>query len=464
MALLPDPPTPTMSQGGNSNSSQASLMTPSTPPSRGAPQNTIDHPDLFHSPDISARGPEETDSFTTFSTPLMDHASPPAPPPKAPQDRSPASSSSLVNPHTQPVEQGGWASSLFVPPPQGQSNHYAYNNQTTTVPSLIPAGATIIEPVASYTFNGSAYIPDSTFQPYPQQQQQQPISNYCQQEQQQYQTVYSQPEYHDPYQQQQQYHQGYPEPELVDTIEKVDHVFDDNDSTPEKNTGKRKRLYWIGGVVITILAGVLIGLVVSMKNKGSGNNNGANSNNSASGNGAVPSGSRSSSMWSGSAPTGVPVGTTLSNGVVVPPPTGTLVVVPASTTTSGTGQPPVVNPPVQTTPPPQSIPPPVETTTTTTTTTTAEPSKPTSGGGGNYGPRVPTPPLPSLPAKGTCGPLWCSQNYYWWCMQDICVNDGDLKACKAGCTDQFCPMACEHNNGCMQGCQTNYQKCEQNCA
>ena len=433
-------------------------MAPSTPPSRGAPQNTIDHPDPFHSPDISARGPQESDSFTAPSTPLMNHTSPPVPPPKAPQDRSPATSSLLVNPHTQPVEQGGWASSLFVPPPQRQSNYYAYNNQLSAVPPRIPAGATIIEPVASYTFNGSAYIPDSTVQPYPQQQQQQPISNYCQQEQQQYQ---------DPYQHYQQHHQQqgyqeYPEPDLVDTTEKVDHIIDD-DSIPEKNSGKRKRLYWIGGVVITILAGVLIGLIVSIKNKDSGNNNGGSSNDSASGNGTRPSGSRSSSMWSGSAPTGVPVGTTLSNGVVVPPPTGTPVVVPPPTTTPGPGQPPVVNPPVQPTLPPQPNPPPEEKTTTTTATTTAEPSKPTSGGGGNYGPRVPAPPLPPLPPKGTCGPLWCSENYFWRCMQDICPKDGDLKACKAGCTDEFCPLVCEERNECMRGCSTNYQKCEEHC-
>ncbi|KAK3835364.1 MAG: hypothetical protein JOS17DRAFT_772713 [Linnemannia elongata] len=128
----------------------------------------------------------------------------PVSPPKGPQDRSLATSSSLVNPHTQPVEQED---------------------------------------------------------PYQQQHQQQ------------------------------QYDQKYPEPELVDTTEKVDHNIDDNDSTPEKNSGKRKRLYWIACDVITIIAGVLIGLIVSMRNKDSANNNSGSSNNSALGNGTGSSGS-----------------------------------------------------------------------------------------------------------------------------------------------------------------------------
>ncbi|KAF8945140.1 hypothetical protein BGZ47_003181, partial [Haplosporangium gracile] len=417
-----------MSHGGDSSSSQASLMTPSTPPSIGAPQNTLDHPDLFASPDISARGPQETDSFTAPSTPFMNHAisPPPVPPPKDPQDRSPTVSSSLVNPHTQSVDKGSsgsWASSAFVAPPPTQSNYYAYSNQSTTVPPPPPPGATIIEPVASYTFNGSAYIPDSTNQPYLQQQQQ-PIPNYYQQEQQRYQTGYSQPVYQDPYQQhqhqqgyqeasslpypqQQQYHhQGYPEPDLVDTTEKVDNI-DNVGSTPEKDStssGKRKRLYWIGDIVITILAGVLIGLLVGMKNKDPENNGNSSSRNSSSGNGTGPSRpntSRSSSTWSDSPLIGVPVGTTLSNGVVVPLPTETPVIGPPPTTITSGGQSPIVNPPVQPTPAPQTNPPPEEKTT-TTTTTSAEPSKPTSGGGENSGPRVPTPPLPSLPPKGNC--------------------------------------------------------------
>ncbi|KAF9146580.1 hypothetical protein BG015_011563 [Linnemannia schmuckeri] len=435
MALLPDPPTPTMSHGGNSSSSQISLITPSTPSSRGAPQNTIDHPDLFASPDVSAQGPQESDSFTAPSTPFMNHAiSPPVPPPKDPQDRSPAVSSSLVNSHTQLVDQessGSWASSASVAPPPTQSNHYAHSNQSTTMPSPPPPGATIIKPVSSYTFNGSAYIPDSTYQPYLQQQQP-PILNY-------YQTDYSQSVYQDPYQQHQQgyqeasslpypqqqqyHHQEYPELGLVNTTEKLDNI-DDVDSATEKgstSSDKQKRLYWIGGVVITILAGVLIGLLVSMKNEDSGNNSNSGSSNSSSENGRGPSGSvisRSASTWSDSPPTGVPVRPTLLNDVVVPLPTGTPVIGPPPTTTTSGGQPPVVNPPVQPTPHEEK----------TTTTTSAESSKPTSGGGGNSGPRVPTPPLPSLPPKGNCPVLWCEQNYYWWCMNDICPKDGDLKA------------------------------------
>ncbi|KAG0298004.1 hypothetical protein BGZ96_003651 [Linnemannia gamsii] len=181
----------------------------------------IDHPDLFHSPDISARGPQETDSLTNTapSTPLMSHhtsaQSASVPPPKGPQDRSPDVSSTTISPHTQPIEQqGGWASSAFVAPPpqsqsQGQSNYYAYsNNQSTTVP----------------------------------------IPNYYHQElnQQQYQTAYSQPVYQNPYPQQQQYnHQEYSEPDLTDTTEKVDYTNDQDSGLEKKNstsTGKRKRL------------------------------------------------------------------------------------------------------------------------------------------------------------------------------------------------------------------------------
>lgn len=451
-------------------------------PSRGAPQNTIDHPDLFHSPDISARGPQETDSFTNTapSTPLMNHHTSARPPPNGPQDRSPDVSSTTVSLHTQPVEQqGGWDSSAFIAPPSqsqslGQSNYYAYsNNQSTTVvppPSRPPPpGATIIEPVASYTFNGSAYVDDATYQTYPQQQ---PIPNYYQQElnQQQYQTAYTQPVYQDPYLQQQQYHhQEYSEPDLVDTIEKVDYT-NDQDSSLEKNstsTGKRKRLYWIGGVVIIILAGVLVGLLVSMKNKDSSNNNNSSNSNSSSGSGAGATGSntsRSSPTWSTggggsvSNPTGTPAGTpTLSN--VVGPTGGPVVVPPLPTTSSGGEQPPVVNPPPQTNPPPTTPP---EEKTTTTTTTTTEPPKPTSGGG-DFGPRISTPPLPSLPPKGQCGILWCDQNYLWWCRDDICSKDGEMKACKAGCTDQFCPLACESENACNQGCMGNYNTCENHC-
>lgn len=460
----------------------------------------IDHPDLFHSPDISARSPQETDYFTDTapSTPLISYQtltqSVPVPRLKGPQDRSPDVSSTTVGPHTQPVEQQeSWASSAFVAPPlqsqsRDQSNYSAYsNNQSTTVvPPLTrvpPPGATIIEPVASYTFNGNAYVDDATYQTHAHQR---PIPNYYQQElnQQQYQTAYMQPMYQDPcrqqqqgyqeasslpYSQQQQYHhQEYPEPELVDTIEKVNYTKDQDSSLKKASTptGKRKRLYWIGGILITILAGVLVGLILSMNNKDSSNNNRSSNNSSSSENGTEATGSNtssSSSTWSaggggGSNPTGTPVGTTLSNAVE---PTGGSVVAPPPMTTSSGEQPPVVNSPVQPTLPPQTNPPPEEKTTTTTTTTT-EPPKPTSGDG-NFGPRVPTPPLPSLPPKGQCSALWCDDKYLWWCLNDICVNDGELKACKAGCTNQFCQMACETKNECRQGCIANNNACNNHC-
>ncbi|KAG0272966.1 hypothetical protein BGZ95_011239 [Linnemannia exigua] len=400
MALLPDPPTPTMSQGGASNSSQASLMNPSSTPSR-APQNITDHPDMFPSPDVSARGPQVTDENSQYIAPLTAipltnriDLTPPPPPPNNPHDCSPAPSS-LTNPHTQAVDQGEgttWDSNAYIAPIQ---SYYSSANAPHT-----SSGATVA-PVSSPTYaynthpNGSTH---QTYQPEPQQQTT-PLPNYYQQEQQAYQNAYSHPIRHqDPYSQQQQEYQHYatplPYPQLhehqdyepahVDTLhEKIENV------TPKRATsnGKRKRLYWIGGMLIVILLGVVIGLVVNMnKDKGGKTNN--NDNNSNSSAGSVPTASKTVEPGSHSS-ISVPVGGTpsTSSGAVIPP-TGVPVIVPT----------------------------------------------PISGGGGG-GDRVPTPPLPdNIPAKGQCPFMWCDTHYYWPC-KETCLNDGDMKRCKAGCKD-----------------------------
>ncbi|KAG0372229.1 hypothetical protein BGX24_000530, partial [Mortierella sp. AD032] len=370
MALLPDPPTPTMSQGGASNSSQASLMTPYSTPSR-APQNITDHPDMFPSPDNSARSPQVAGENSQYIAPpaTIPFASridltPPPLPPGDPQNWSPALSS-LTNPHTQPINQGQeatWDSSTYVAP------HQSYNSSSS---ASHPSSAATVAP-----------------------------------------------------------HQNFSEPNLVDnTNEKID-------SEPPKQTtsnGKRKRLYWIGGILIVILLGVVIGLVVNM-NKDNGSKNNSNNNNSSAG--SVPTPSRTTG--SGKFPTGVPVGGTpsSSSGAVIAP-TGVPVTVPTTPTTPGQSPLP---PPYATTTTSKATDPPI-------TTSTSEPPKPTSGGG-EGGDRIPTPPLPdNMPPKGQCPMLWCDTNYLWPCDR-TCMNDGDLKRCKAGCKDEFCQMACEEANAC----------------
>ncbi|KAG0215477.1 hypothetical protein BGX33_001150 [Mortierella sp. NVP41] len=412
MALLSDPPTPTMSQG----SSRVSLTTPSTP-SR-APQNIDDHLDLFPT-DTTVRSPQQSEGYIAPPSLFTHQAAPtpPPPPPKGPQERG-TDVSSMSNPHTQPIQD----LNAFVAPHQD-----IYAQSTAAVSTVVPAGYTIIEPVASYTYN--AYPNDSAYQT---TYQQQPIPNYYQQPYQE--APYTQAVYQKPYpqaHQETQYPpQDYPEPELVDTVEKVD-------LKPTSQTGKRKRLYWIGGIVIVILVGAIIGLVVAMnKDSGSGNK----SNNSTSGNGTGPTTSLRSSTSSGFTR---PTGPTTSNGAIGP--TGVPVVVPTTA------------PP----PPPQAT-----TTTTTTTTSTSsseapQPPKPSTGSGGG-GNRVTAPPLPPLPPKDQCQFPFCS-NYFWACRK-TCKEDGDFQSCVGRCNGEVpCEMDCERDNACLKQCNENDTICTNHC-
>ncbi|KAF9910715.1 hypothetical protein EC991_005700 [Linnemannia zychae] len=76
---------------------------------------------------------------------------------------------------------------------------------------------------------------------------------------------------------------SYPEPTLVDPIdEKVGQA---SSITKPVSNGRRKKIIWIGSIVIVVLIGAIVGLVVAMKNKDADNNNNNNngSNNSSSG-------------------------------------------------------------------------------------------------------------------------------------------------------------------------------------
>ncbi|KAG0272964.1 hypothetical protein BGZ95_011237, partial [Linnemannia exigua] len=191
---------------------------------------------------------------------------------------------------------------------------------------------------------------------------------------QQQQYAYPQDLYQQGYQQ-----QPYPEPTLHTYP-----AYDASSSSVTKpvNNGRRKKIIWIGSIVILILIGAIVGLVVAMKNKDSDNSNSNNSNNSSSGN--------------------------------------------SPTRTSST--------PTTTTKPPSPISSiPVTLPSSPTTTTTAVSSIPVivptpgpSTGNGN-GSRVEPIPLPDLPPKGDCAFSFCG-DYFGKC-NGLCAEDGEYKSC-----------------------------------
>ncbi|KAG0279967.1 hypothetical protein BGZ95_011711, partial [Linnemannia exigua] len=74
------------------------------------------------------------------------------------------------------------------------------------------------------------------------------------------------------YQQQQQH--AYPDPELVDTTEeKANPSKSVTKPVATTTNGRRKKIIWIGTLVILILTGAIVGLVIATKNKNSDNNN-----------------------------------------------------------------------------------------------------------------------------------------------------------------------------------------------
>ncbi|KAF9934215.1 hypothetical protein FBU30_002908 [Linnemannia zychae] len=185
--------------------------------------------------------------------------------------------------------------------------------------------------------------------------------------------------YQDPYQQtyQQPYPEPtslypYPEPALVDTYEKQEHTSSLNKPI---NNGRRKKIIWVGGIVILILIGAIIGLVVSMKNKDSNDKDSRDlSNNNIS-------------------------GTVITPTKTTPAPTTTGPIIPSI---------PVTLPsiPITTSSIPVTLPPPT-------------PTNPN---------RVIPPPLPSLPPSGSCPTYLCS-DYHSNCRDNVCSQDGDYKAC-----------------------------------
>ncbi|KAF8927604.1 hypothetical protein BGZ47_002056, partial [Haplosporangium gracile] len=217
---------------------------------------------------------------------------------------------------------------------------------------------------------------------------------------QQYQHVYQNP-YQQTHQQtyQQTYqHQPYPEPTLhaypapalVDTVdEKIDQA---SFVTKPGSNSRRKKIIWIGSVVILILIGAIIGIVIS-KNKGSDNNGGNSSDNSISGS-------------SSSKPSTTPTPTTSRNPVSLVPVTVSSTPVTVLSTPVTVSSAPVISP-------------------------KPTPSPPDSGSGGSG--RYDAPPLPSLPPKGQCPFTFCG-DYYSECRFSICVNDSDYKSCMANCT------------------------------
>ncbi|KAF9117728.1 hypothetical protein BGW39_001855 [Mortierella sp. 14UC] len=180
---------------------------------------------------------------------------------------------------------------------------------------------------------------------------------------QQQQYAYQQDPYQQPYQQQpypEPTLHSYPEPTLVDPVaEKVDQA-----STISKpvNNGRRKKIIWIGSIVILILIGAIVGLVVAMKSKDSDNSNNNNSsNNSSSGNSTLRT--------------------------------------PTTPTTSA--KPPPLGPSIPVTLPPVPA-------TTTIAVSSIPVTVPTPGP--SSGNRVKAPPLTNLPPKGDCPTFFC--NYY----------------------------------------------------
>ncbi|KAG0292259.1 hypothetical protein BGZ96_004382 [Linnemannia gamsii] len=112
-----------------------------------------------------------------------------------------------------------------------------------------------------------------------------PGGAYQQQHQYQQQNMYQQT-YQHPYQQQQAYPEpmvhSYPDPELVDTVDEKLRPSSAGTVTKPTNNGRRRRIIWIGAIVILILIGAIIGIVVSMKDKDSGENSGNSSDGSTS--------------------------------------------------------------------------------------------------------------------------------------------------------------------------------------
>ena len=358
-----DPPTNATTPGSSTNT-----LLPSQSISR-APQVTNQIDDSSRASSIIAASPQYTDGYTVPST----HA------PDSPY-RSP---SSARHPHVHPSEHSPSVSHPQAYSPALSSSYIPPPSPTPSQPPVYP----VPEGYNTYPKNDNIY-------------------------QQQYQPSY-QP---DPYQQTYQ-HQPYPEPDtqvylepqFVDTTEKINHQ-------PVAQPKRRKKIIWIGTVVIVVLIGAIVGLVVVMKNKNSDDNN--SSNNSTSDNSSTRT----------STPTSITF---------------------RPTTTTKIATTPIISIPV--TLPTSSIP-----------VTIPVPSSgpgPSTGGAG----RMTAPPLPALPPKGKCPDFFCS-NYYWPCRDSTCSQDSEYRACAGQCNGSMpCKMKCVNENSCYQGCNASLRTCNEHC-
>ncbi|KAK3843866.1 MAG: hypothetical protein J3R72DRAFT_440113 [Linnemannia gamsii] len=389
-------PSDTPTNSTTPGSSSDALM-PSRSPSR-APQDVNYHlDDHSRASELQAASPQYVDDG--YSVPSVHSVG-------SPYSRTP----SVRHPHVDPLE-----NSPSVSHPQAYSpsinnnnaNSYysptlvspALNSKYVPPPSPTPSHHSQAYPVP-HTYNNNPYpTADSTNQ------------------QQQY--IYQQ----DPYQQ--GYHQqpypeptlhSYPEPPLVDLIdEKVDQTSSSSVTKPVNN-GRRKKIIWIGSIVILILIGAIVGLVIVMKNKDSGSNDNI-------GNNLGNNTARTSSALR-------PTSSVTHTSIPVETPTSSIpVTVPTSSI-------PVIVPTPQ----------------------------PSSGSGGGGGGRASAPPLPSpMPEKNKCPSFFC-HNYYFETCKGACKKDSVYQTCKNECNGVFfCEMDCEKGE-CFDECSKNLRTCDGVCS
>ncbi|KAF8927603.1 hypothetical protein BGZ47_002055 [Haplosporangium gracile] len=255
-------------------------------------------------------------------------------------------------------------------------------------------------PVPERTYSKVAYSsPEGTYQH--QHQQQYQHNMYQNPYQQTYQQAYLEPIVH-----------TYPEPELVDTLTiafEKPKLSSSGSVTKLTNSGRPKKIIWIGSIVILVLIGATIGIMISMKNKDSDKN----SDNSTSGGGSSK----------------------------------TLPFTPTPTTFSGIRSVPSV---------------PVTVSLTPVTVSSAPVTVSTQTGGGS-GSVVTLKPLPPSPEKGQCPTLFCDK-WFWDCRDNVCSNDGDYEACTGKCNGDFIYESdCRCSNPCQKECSDTLSGCRAHC-
>ncbi|KAK3843867.1 MAG: hypothetical protein J3R72DRAFT_102462 [Linnemannia gamsii] len=232
---------------------------------------------------------------------------------------------------------------------------------------------------------------------------------------QQYQNIFQE----DPYQH--SYQQPYPEPALhafpePALVDSFDEKIVPTSGTKPGN-GRRKKIIWIGVFVILALIGVIVALVITMKNKDSGSNDNFGNN---LGNNTARTSSTLRPTTSATR-TSIPVGTPTSSTPVTIPTSSLPVIIPIPQPSSGSGG--------------------------------------SSGGGG----RVTAPPLPPLPTQGQCPFSFCG-DYYRNCRFKVCNQDSEYQECMNKCGGEaFCGMDCLTSTSCQNTCESNTVKCDAHC-